>query len=364
MRRRPREDGEGRRRGGPAGGPFSLRVRVGPFVVAVRADDERVIRAIRELAIDDTAVEGPNAPGVFDPSADVGGPCSLSPAPAEAVCALTLSTARGFAPAALPPREQAAAVFEDVELHASLSKRTLVLGRGSVVEIDEDGLAARGYIAPLHVLHPWIVAHRIFTLSVIELMRGLGACYLHAGCVCDGEKGILVCGASGRGKSTLTYALARDDFAFLSDDGVFLRRSRTGIEVFSWPEKLKLDRRSCSFFGELAPYADTKTKTEIPLCRTGIRQVAGRATPVALIVPARTGGESSEIGTIARHDAFARVLAQTIPLLDPAAIGAQLEILSDLVTACRCYELRAATDFDRIPSLVRDAVFPTMEASA
>jgi len=278
------------------------------------------------------------------------------------VCALTLSTAGGLAPAGLTPREQAAAVFEDVELHASPAKRTLVLGRGSVVEIGADGLAARGYIAPLHVLHPWIVAHRIFTLSVIELMRGLGACYLHAGCVSDGEKGILVCGASGRGKSTLTYALARDSFAFLSDDGVFLRRSGSGIEVFSWPEKLKLDSRSCSFFEELRPYADTKTKIEIPLRRTGIRRIASKASPVALVVPARAAGGASEIGAIARHDAFARVLAQTIPLLDPAAMDVQLEILSDLVTACRCYELRAAMDFDRIPSLVRSAVCPTTEA--
>jgi hypothetical protein len=343
MRRRPREDGEGLRRGGPAGGPLSLRVRAGPFLVEVRADDERVIRAIRELALDDTAVEesGPEA---------------------EATCTLTLSTVGCPAPSDLPPREQAAAVFEDVELHASPAKRTLVLGRGSVVEIGADGLAARGYIAPLHVLHPWIVAHRIFTLSVIELMRGLGACYLHAGCVADGEKGILVCGASGQGKSTLTYALARDGFAFLSDDGVFLRRSGSGMEVFSWPEKLKLDRRSCSFFEELRRYADTETKTEIPLCRTGIRQIAGKATPVALIVPARTAGGASAIVPFARHDAFARVLAQTIPLLDPAAMDAQLGILSDLVTACRCYELRAAMDFDRIPSLVRGAVFSTTEA--
>lgn len=361
MRRRPRELGTGGPRepgaggrhepgaGGPrehgVGDPLSLRVRVGPFLVAVSADDERVIRAIRELALDDTALED----GVVEA--------------AGAVCSLTLSTAGGPAPAALPPREQAVAVFEDIELHASPAKRTLVVGRGSVVEIEAGAPVARGTIAPLHVLHPWIVAHRIFTLSVIELMRGLGACYLHAGCVSDGEKGILICGASGQGKSTLTYALARDGFAFLSDDGVFLMRSRSGIEVFSWPEKLKLDRTSCSFFEELRDYADTPTKTEIPLRRTGITRIARRATAAALIVPARTAGESSEIAAIARHDAFARVLAQTIPLLDPAEMNAQLAILSDLVTSCRCLELRAAADFERIPSLVRGAVLSPMEAA-
>jgi predicted ATPase len=330
---------------------------VGPFLVDVRADDERVIRAIRDLAIDDTAVE--SAPAESESAARR---CSAPAGPAEAVCALVLSTAAGSSAGPLPPRENAAAVFEDVELHASESKRTLVVGRGSIVEFDAAAPAARGFVASLHVLHPWIVAHRIFTLSVIELMRGLGACYLHAGCVSDGEKGILLCGASGGGKSTLTYALARAGFAFLSDDGVFLRRAGSGIEVFSWPEKLKLDRTSCSFFEELRAYADTKQKTEIPLRETAIERIAKRAIPAAVVVPARTALGASEIAAIARRDAFARLLAQTIPLLDPAAMNAQLEILSDLVTGCPCYELRAATDFNRIPGLVREAVFSTTEA--
>ena len=127
-------------------------------------------------------------------------------------------------------------------------------------------------------------------------------------------------------------------------------------------EKLKLDRRSCSFFEELRPYAKTLAKTEIPLQRTAIERIAKKACPVALIVPARTKGDASEIEAIAKHDAFARVLAQTIPLLEPDGMNAQLDILSDLVTACRCFELRAAADFDRIPPLVRGAVFATTEA--
>ena len=360
MRPRSRERG--------AGGPLTLRVRVGPFLVAVQADDERVIRAIRELALDDSAVEDEVARIGEAAEDDAAGFAEAmedgAASSAEAVCTLALSTAGRADSADFPPRESAVAVFEDVELHASPAKRTLVVGRGSVVEIDVAAPVGRGRIAPLHVLHPWIVAHRIFTLSVIELMRGLGACYLHAGCVSEGEKGILFCGASGGGKSTLTYALARDRFSFLSDDGVFLRRGPSGIEAFSWPEKLKLDRRSCSFFGELGAYADTTAKTEIPLRRTGIKRIAKRAFPVAIVVPARTAERESAIGAIARHDAFARVLAQTIPLLDSAEMNAQLDILSDLVAACRCFELKAATDFDRIPSLVRDAVFSTKEEAA
>jgi hypothetical protein len=341
--RRPRLDGA-------VGGPLSLRLRVGPYLVEVAADDSRAIRAIEELAVDDSAVD----PGRKAPRRLRG-----AEKPAEATCTLTL-TAEGEAPPSdLPPSEEAAAVFEDIELHTSAERRILIVGRRSFVEIVPGAgtPSAQGRIAPLHLDRPWIVAHRIFTLSVIELLRCLGACYLHAGCVADGEKGVLICGASGQGKSTLTYALARSGFSFVSDDGVFLRRSQTGIEVFSWPEKLKLDRRSCSFFEELRPYADTRVKTEIPLHRTRIEHVAVAAQPVALIVPVRGSRPTSAVGPLAKRDAFSRALAQTIPLLEPDGMNAQLDIVSELVRSCRCLELTAGTDFDRIPTIVRSAVF-------
>ena len=321
------------------GEPLSMRVRVGPFLVHVGADDPRLVRAIRELALDDSAVE--------DRWGDGEGP--------EIRCEVSLSTRGGEPPGGLPPREEAVAMFEDVELHASTAAYTLIVGRESVVVIDRQRPRADGRIAPAHVARPWVVAHRIFSLTVIELLRCFDAFYLHAGCVSVGERGILICGASGDGKSTLTYALARAGFSFLSDDGVFLRRTPSGIEAFSWPEKIKLDRRSCSFFEELRPWAESRTKTEIPLKSTRITSVSRLSRPAALIVPVRGAGPSSTIRPIPRHDALARFLGQTIPLLEREGMDRQLDILTELVTTCSCLELEAGTDFDRIPSLVREA---------
>jgi len=344
-----------------AGDPLSLQVRVGPFLVHVGTDDIRVVRAIRELALDDSALEDRGG-GDAVVGASGGGGGNAAP---EIRCVVTLTTGGcpprgrlpGQLPGRLPPREDAVATFEDVELHASPAAYTLIVGRESVVVIDRQRKRADGHIAPAHVLRPWIVAHRIFSLTIIELLRCFDAYYLHAGCVSDGGKGILICGASGDGKSTLTYALARAGFSFLSDDGVFLRRTPSGIEAFSWPEKIKLDRRSCSFFEELRPWAESRTKTEIPLKSTRITSVSRRSRPAALIVPVRGAGPSSEIRPIPRHDALARFLGQTIPLLEPEGMDRQLDLLAELVMSCRCLELEAGTDFDRIPSLVRDASY-------
>jgi hypothetical protein len=243
-----------------------------------------------------------------------------------------------------------------LELHISNGEHLLVVDRKSVVAVDPTNGNADGYISPEHIESAWILAHRIFFLSVIELMRCHRAYYIHAGCVCDGDKGILVCGASGGGKSTLTYALARSGFSFLSDDGVFLRKNSRALEMFSFPEKIKLDSRSCSFFEELSHLGNTPGKRELSLRDTRIRHFSKNARPVALIFPIRSGRPTSGIYRIARHDALVRVLGQSIPLLTPADVHTHLETLTELVETCGCFELSAACDFDDIPNLVAGAV--------
>ena len=49
---------------------------------------------------------------------------------------------------------------------------------------------------------------------------------VHAAVVARHDAGILLCGDSGAGKSTLAYACAREGWAYISDDGAYLVRSR------------------------------------------------------------------------------------------------------------------------------------------
>jgi hypothetical protein len=49
---------------------------------------------------------------------------------------------------------------------------------------------------------------------------------IHAGCVSMGGTGILLCGDSGAGKTTLSYACARAGWTYITDDGSFLVHGR------------------------------------------------------------------------------------------------------------------------------------------
>jgi hypothetical protein len=320
--------------------PLCDEIQLGGFVVHVETDDRRIIHAIQSSTDNDLS----QSDGILrneERSTHVN---------------LRLSSRLTGRPVDLPSSGNAASFFESLELHVWDREHLLVVDRKSVVAVDPVTGHADGYISPEHLESPWILAHRIFYLSVIELLRCHRAYYIHAGCVCDGDEGILVCGASGGGKSTLTYALARSGFSYLSDDGVFLRKNSGGLEIFSFPEKIKLDSRSCSFFEELAHLGGRPGKREIPLRDTRICRFSQRARPVALIFPVRSKNPTSEIRRIAGHDALVRLLGQSIPVLRSMDVQAQLDALTELVEVCGCFELNAACDFDDVPNLVANAV--------
>jgi len=317
-----------------------MAIELGRFAVELHTDDERVIDAVQG-ALDKGRLDASKS---YDRNE-----------PMTSVC-LELSTAPVNMRLTFPPRDTAASSFEDVELYGSDGVRILTVARKSMVRIDRSTGVARGFVAPKHLESPWIIAHRIVHLAVVELLRCRGADYLHAGCVCDGEAGILVCGASGSGKSTLTYALARAGFAFVSDDGVFLDKGVRGLRAVAFPEKIKLDHRSCNFFYELGSSGSPKNKVELCAGETGARRVAPWARPVVILFPVRSSAGVSTIARVAKHDAFVRLLGQMVPSLAPSDVSAHLETIGQLVDTCPCHELRAARDFEAIPELVSRTV--------
>ena len=310
-------------------------VRIGRFRVGVETDDPRISRAIlSSLDID---------------AMSACGPCD------RAARTVSLRLDRLDDPGTVRlPRSEPAATFENVEIFVDERGSTLSVDRESVVRIDPSGQFARGFVSAAHIEKPWIVAHRIFTLAAIELLRGHGAHYIHAGCVCAGERGLLITGGSGAGKSTLTYALARSGLTFLSDDGVFLDRERSRLYATAFPERIKLDATSLSFFKELSDVECRTGKRELRLAETGVRAATCHGCPEAILFPVRSERAASRLREIPRQDAFAKLLSQSIATLDRGRVEAQMDLIDTLVHSCTCFEIETARDFDAIPGLVGD----------
>jgi hypothetical protein len=319
---------------------FSHRIELEDFSIDVLADDDRVIQAVRGIIDEDlTACDGNESGG--RPRLRV---------------RVMLSARSDFGRVELPPVESAVSTFRNLEFYQADRATVLAVDRSSVVTIHPYEAMAVGHVSREHIESPWTLAHRIFYLPLVEILRFHKAYYVHAGCVCEGDKGILICGASGRGKSTLTYALSRSRFSYLSDDGVFLRRNGAGVEVFGFPERIKLDRRSCSHFEEFDHLRAVPGKRELRVKETRIRSVSRRAVPVALVFPGWGSGPESKIRKVSRDEGLVTLVGQSIQPSLPGAVEEHLDVLAQLAMSVDCYDLKASEDLVDVADVVASAV--------
>jgi hypothetical protein len=75
---------------------------------------------------------------------------------------------------------------------------------------------------------------------------------VHAACIAKNGRAVLLCAASGTGKSVLALACAKRGWTFLGDDVSSLIRERPDATVIGRPERIKLLPSAASLFPELA----------------------------------------------------------------------------------------------------------------
>jgi len=87
--------------------------------------------------------------------------------------------------------------------------------------------------------------------AVSTLLEALYLTPLHAACVQNGGRGVLLCGESGAGKSSLAFACARNGWTFLSDDSSAIVRKRRGRVVVGNPCQMRFRESAVELFPEL-----------------------------------------------------------------------------------------------------------------
>lgn len=248
--------------------------------------------------------------------------------------------------------------FEDVEFYAGDRQTALLFGGKSLVVVCLEKGKARGFVSREHLASPWILSHRIFYVPVLEILRGRGAFYIHAGCVCKGKKCVLLCGGSGHGKSTLTYALARAGFSYMSDDAVFIQNNHSGIEIFAFPEKIKLDHKSRSYFPEFDRFGRSPGKMEIAAARTKIKDFSVEGQPHALIFTQIGQTGKSELTKLAKSEALLRLIAQSVSVASKNSVEKHLDMLKRIAETSISFELKLGDGFEGVPDLLERTLFP------
>lgn len=94
-----------------------------------------------------------------------------------------------------------------------------------------------------------------------NLLESLYLTSIHGACVERDGHGVLLCGDSGAGKSSLAYACARNGWKFLADDATCLIRNRAGRIVAGNPYQMRFRESVRTLFPELASQPSTLRAT-------------------------------------------------------------------------------------------------------
>ena len=120
------------------------------------------------------------------------------------------------------------------------------------------------------ISHRGYLRYHILESAVLTLIDTSRAIAIHAGCVSRFGCGILICGDSGAGKSSLAYGCAREGWTYTSDDASYLLLGSTEPNIIGEAQQIRFRPSAKGLFPELhghslTPRARGKPSIEVPL---------------------------------------------------------------------------------------------------
>jgi len=215
------------------------------------------------------------------------------------------------------------------------------------VSCDLSGGSAFGWVTELTARSPLYLRYHILESAIYCMMSTIRVVALHAACITSNGFGMLLCGDSGAGKSSLAFAGARSGWIFTSDDATYLLRGRNDNSVVGNCHQFRLRDSGAQLFPELegrpiTPRAAGKPSLEIPTTELSGITISETAKIQAIVFLNRNDVTKSELLPFSKN--FAHKLADPADYtktISPVEHGAAIDNLLKLPT----YELRY-TDLD------------------
>ncbi len=190
---------------------------------------------------------------------------------------------------------------------------------------DRDQGFAFAWIDVDPVEHQGYVRYHFLESIALNLLAAFYVTPLHAACVEFDGKGVLLCGNSGAGKSSLAYACARAGWKYISDDASYLVHRESTRRIAGNARQVRLRPSARELFPELQgfmPSAWTAGKPSLEIRTAQLPQVttANHTTAEYIIFLNRSAGGAPELVP------FSREVAQNWANQSPAATGDNHEV--------------------------------------
>jgi hypothetical protein len=205
-------------------------------------------------------------------------------------------------------------------------------------------------------IHPRIIANYIFLAGLCEILRSKDLFLIHAAALAKNGKGVLIPGFTRSGKTTLSIALLRGRFQFLSDDRPFLKKNGEYFELLAFPEALDVTDQTLSFFPELQRslnhiFKSERQKKELLVDRVYPNAILNACRPKILLFPNIVDKEISQIKPLSKIEAIQKLLPHSLLVFEEKAAEKQFQFLCQFVEEMDCYCLdfgRDLLEVDRV----------------
>ncbi|MDB4916390.1 MAG: hypothetical protein JWM95_4034 [Gemmatimonadetes bacterium] len=180
---------------------------------------------------------------------------------------------------------------------------------------------------------------RLARAGAMIALRARGRYYLHASAAVDPQgTAWLFAGPSGVGKSTLAYALSRQGWQILGDDGVVLEPVASGATLHAWREPLQVSSALAPEFPELRARQQYEN-TNDPRRRIPMPTLTARHAPLgAIIFPRRAACD--RLSSMTQTMALAELMLQsTQVLLADSETPRHFARLRDVIAAVPSFRL-------------------------
>lgn len=229
--------------------------------------------------------------------------------------------------------------------HAHRHQFAFVAGAQNLAVCDTNTHSGIAWITAAAAEDAAYLRYHFLEAMALELIVSLHMTPFHAACVARHGRGVLLCGDSGAGKSSLSYACARRGWTYLSDDASYLLRRRASERVvLGHAHRLRLRPDAPTLFEELSAFSPSRRgngKMSLELPARALSIATAPCAQVDRIVILRRSDRSALIETGPRA---AREICEPIFYWwDPRISSAQQAAFDGLLSASRVFSLEYAS---------------------
>ena len=150
---------------------------------------------------------------------------------------------------------------------------TIAFDEQSVVVADLGRGLARGMLAEMLLKMELHLRYYVLEAIALSMISALRAVALHGASVVWKGAGVLLCGESGAGKTTLAYACARSGWSYVSDDASYLLLEGEHVRVVGNCHQIRFRDASARLFMELRGRGNTPRVAGKPSIEVGTNEL-------------------------------------------------------------------------------------------